>query len=542
MEKIVRTVYRQIYKKAYKVERDIAMRSVLTCSPQRVYDHRRGDWVSIDVAKQAGWPESRVFLDNFIRRMNGGREFFVPRKEENCIKNSNSKASNDNTITSTTTNTTSTTSSSSSSSSGENSSSNNESDDAIKHGGSTSHTNVGSTGTGDSSMPSGILQTLRESFESTPFTVTQLNRAFAVLKELAYVTDMAEKHSSSVVSPPELAATMPTPKLIVVSEVEEMHHLSLTKGLSDALEQVGMEEKDMSSTNKGDDVTLEKESTGVEESHSSSSSSSSSSSGKTPSKTPFETPKTVQLLLAHPQLYDFFRYTVMIVVRATPNESAAFILNKPLENEEGMLMPVSATIRLNHVHPVLGKHLSNHTVMIGGPVSRGSFDSSVLLLHRIPDVDDAIPLSRSLWVDGNYDVLQKKIEDGTADPNDIMVICGFSGWGVQQLPGEVNSGTWIVARGSSDDPAMDDFVFSLARHAGTLPTSTEVKTSTTKKETTTEEETLHTAGMQRTAGMLAEANRRRAAAAWAWAYSALGAPYADLARNQKPLLQDPPEK
>ncbi|ORC86157.1 uncharacterized protein TM35_000301970 [Trypanosoma theileri] len=536
MEKIVRTVYRQIYKKAYKVERDIAMRSVLTCSPQRVYDHRRGDWVSIDVAKQAGWPESRVFLDNFIRRLNSGREFFIPMEEENSAKNNNSKAPKKNTPTTTTTTTSSgsSTSSRSSSSGSSNSGGNSDSDGAIKRAESKSNTDVGSKGTGNTSMPLGLLQTLRESFESTPFTVTQLNRAFAVLKELAYVTDMAEKHSSSVVPPPELAATMPKPKLTVVSKVEEMHHLSLTKGLSDALEQVGMEEKDMGISTG--DVTLEKETIeGGEESQS-------SSSSKTPSKTPFETPKTVQLLLAHPQLYDFFRYTVMIVVRATPNESAAFVLNKPLENEEGMLMPVSATIRLNHVHPILGKHLSNHTVMIGGPVSRGSFDSSILLLHRIPDVDDAIPLSRSLWVDGNYDVLQKKIEDGTADPNDIMVICGFSGWGVQQLPGEVNSGTWIVARGNSDDPAMDDFVFALARHAGTLPpTPKEGKTTGITSEVSSSSSS-DTAGMQRTTGMLAEANRKRTAAAWAWAYSALGAPYSDLARNQKPLLQDPPEK
>ncbi|CCD13371.1 unnamed protein product [Trypanosoma congolense IL3000] len=218
----------------------------------------------------------------------------------------------------------------------------------------------------------------------------------------------------------------------------------------------------------------------------------------------------------------------MIVVRVTPNESAALVLNKPLENDKGMLMPVSMTMRLNNLHPLFCKHLCNHTVLIGGPVSRGTFDASVLLLHRIPDVDDAIPLSHSLWVDGNYDVLQQKIENGTADPKDIVVICGFSGWGVQQLEGELQSGTWVVVEGDTEDRALDNFVFTIARLAGAHPhgpASSSVENADGKQAPLSME----------------ERNRQHRASLWSWAYSALGQPFASMALNQKPFTHGPQE-
>ncbi|PWU90359.1 hypothetical protein C4B63_51g96 [Trypanosoma cruzi] len=523
MDKIVRTVYRQLYKKAASVDKDIAMRSVLTCSPQRLYDHRRGVWIAFDLAKQSGWPESRIFLDSLIRKLNHGRDFFIPQAgrdadDDGCRGGSsegNTSGGNDS-------------GSSNSSSSAHNNEDGNKSNKNNTHGG------------GEPSPT--LLQVLRKSFEETPFTVGQMNNAFAALKELAYVTEMASKHYGSGVSPPKEFDTLPKPKLTVVDTVGEMHHLSLTKGLSDVLERLSGEEKGMVSRKSEEDVRVKEETKdgtgkGDEDNDDDSDDDNFGLSGKTPRKNPFETPKVVHMLLAHPQLYEFFRYSVMIVVRSTPNEAAAFILNKPLENDEGMLMQVNSTIRLNHVHPILGKHLGNHTVMIGGPVSRGSFDSSILLLHRIPDVEDAIPVSQSLWVDGNYDVLQKKLDDGTADAKDIVVICGFSGWGAGQLAGEISSGTWVVARGSAEDPAMDDFIFALARHSG------ESSCGATQQPLESASSSSSSSSSRRKAKKMPQGGecRIRSAAAWALAYSALGPPYADLARNQKPFMQDPRE-
>ncbi|EAN79396.1 putative ACR, COG1678, putative [Trypanosoma equiperdum] len=474
MEKIVRTVYKQLYKKASQVEKDVAMRTALTCSPRRVYDHRCGKWVPMDVAKLSGWHETRVFVDALVRRLNGGREFFIP-----LANNGGGDANN----------------------------------------------------TGMEAKSPSMVDILRQSFESTPFTSTQIGNAFAALRELANVTDTAVKYSNSVAPPPEEVRSVPTPKLTVVSAVEGMHHLSLTRGLSEVLEGVPYEDMGVSRTSEEDVHTegkAETKDTSSEEGVISEEESDDRSSNK---KATFDTPKKAQLLLAHPQLYDFFRYTVMIVVRVTPNESAALVLNKPLENDKGALMPVSMTMRLSSAHPLFAKHLCNHTVMIGGPVSRGSFDSTMLLLHRIPDVDDAIPLSHSLWIDGSYDTLQQKIEDGTADPKDIVVICGFSGWGVQQLEGELQSGTWVAASGSTDDPALDNFVFTIARLAGTHGPSPVASDPSPTGE----------GNEAPSATSMEERNRWRRASLWAWAYSALGQPFASMAGNQKPFMHAPPD-
>nr|CCC95031.1 conserved hypothetical protein [Trypanosoma congolense IL3000] len=475
MEKIVRTVYKQLYKKALQVERDIAMRSALTCAPQRAYDHRRGEWVSIDVAKRAGWHESRIFVDGLVRRLNNGREFFLPTAQNDATS------------------------------------------DAEKSDGS----NIEASSTS-------LVRILRHSFESTPFTPTQIGNAFAALKELSSVTDTAAEYSSSVALPPEEVKDIPMPKLTVSTRIEEMHHISLTRGLSEALEGVSCEESGMSRTSEEGEVLTSEKCNTSESDEKKLEEAKAPSNGENVKKTTFSTPKKAQLLLAHPQLYDFFRYTVMIVVRVTPNESAALVLNKPLENDKGMLMPVSMTMRLNNLHPLFCKHLCNHTVLIGGPVSRGTFDASVLLLHRIPDVDDAIPLSHSLWVDGNYDVLQQKIENGTADPKDIVVICGFSGWGVQQLEGELQSGTWVVVEGDTEDRALDNFVFTIARLAGAQPhgpASSSVENADGKQAPLSME----------------ERNRQHRASLWSWAYSALGQPFASMALNQKPFTHGPQE-
>ncbi|KAG8348207.1 putative ACR [Trypanosoma vivax] len=488
MDKIVYAVYRQLYKKAFVVERDVAMRSALTCSPQRIYDHRRGEWLEVDATKRAQLHESRVFVDNLIRRLNDGREFYIPPVKSNAGHHSSSGISN-----------------------------------------------VNNSGAGCSDLLSpSLVQILRHSFESTSFTLSQVSNAFAALKELSYVTAMADKESATIVEPPETITCMPTPRLIVVDEVKKVQHLSLTRGLADISERISGDVVGLNRTSE-DDVSAkvkdaskepyEREEDGAvaqlqEDTD--------NSCGERPQKNIFEAPKHAQLLMAHPQLQDFFRHTVMLVVRATESESAALVLNKPLENDEGMLMPVNATIRLRNVHPIFAKHLCNHIVMVGGPVGRGSFDSSLLLLHRIPDVEEAVPLSKSIWVDGNYDALQEKIENGTADVKDIMVVCGFSGWGVQQLEGEMRAGTWVAARASTEDPALDDFIFTLARYAGRR--SSMGLDSSEGREAT---ESVYSS--------FTEESRQRRTASWVWAYRTLGSPFADMARNQGLSVREPHE-
>ncbi|KAK7198638.1 hypothetical protein NESM_000827400 [Novymonas esmeraldas] len=181
-----------------------------------------------------------------------------------------------------------------------------------------------------------------------------------------------------------------------------------------------------------------------------------------------EEPKEVQLLLAHPTARGFFKHTVLLVVRHVPHESAALVLNKPLRNEEGLEMSIEATVRLGRVHPIFRRHLVQHTLMIGGPVMSGSsFDESIFLLHRVPGIPHALPLGSSLWLDGDLDALMAKLDAKEASAeDDIVVLCGFAGWGCDQLKGELGHGYWVVGGAPSTDASVGGFVLSLAQATG----------------------------------------------------------------------------
>lgn len=299
-------------------------------------------------------------------------------------------------------------------------------------------------------------------------------------------------------------------------------------------------------------------------------------------------PEAVQLLLAHPTARGFFRRTVLLVARHVSHESAAFVLNKPLRNEEGQEMSVEATVRLGRVHPIFRRYLANHTLMIGGPVMSGSsFDESIFLLHRVPGVPNALPLGSNLWLDGDLDALMAALEARTASAvDDVVVLCGFAGWGVGQLAGELGNGYWVVATGPSADAAVGRFVMSLTHtslaamqsgvqatavaaapaSAGATPSREFVADAPAPDATTAPPQSEAIAGVSEEDRVRAEAQRAADAAAsrampslkrrrrranfgkvqsghietlsWVRAYASVGHPYADMAMNQNTFAKD----
>ncbi|KPI90213.1 hypothetical protein ABL78_0731 [Leptomonas seymouri] len=301
-------------------------------------------------------------------------------------------------------------------------------------------------------------------------------------------------------------------------------------------------------------------------------------------------PTQVQLLLSHPTARGFFRHTVLLVVRHVTHESAAFVLNKPLRNDEGAEMSIGATVRLGRVHPIYRQHLTQHPLMIGGPVMSGSsFDESIFLLHRVQGIPNALPLGSGLWMDGDLDALMAKLDAKEASAErDVVVLCGFAGWGVDQLRGELANGYWVVASGPSENPTIGSFVMSLAhmatgqqhqqldgqREAGVAPSSTDASdpgatmsaatagaaspttaAAPSEAQKTSEQERIR-AEAQRTAdettsrAIPALKHRRRRAEtdkgkgvwietlSWVRAYASLGKPYSDMAMNQKAYFKE----
>ncbi|CCW66835.1 unnamed protein product [Phytomonas sp. Hart1] len=250
------------------------------------------------------------------------------------------------------------------------------------------------------------------------------------------------------------------------------------------------------------------------------------------------TPTTVQLLLAHPQLGGFFRHSVMLVVRHASNESAAFVLNKPLENDEGVHVPVSATVRFSRIHAIFAKHLRMHTVMVGGPVMMGTFEDNLFLLHSVPGIPNALPIAENLWLNGDFDVLMEKLDANEALQKSVVVICGFSGWGAEQLRGETESGTWVVVNAPPDDSRTSTMVISVSRHSGAHALCEGGGDGVPKKgseaEVTNKENALGSLTGSSTGSTFHARTKFQGTESWVWIYDSLGKPLEGLARNQKP--------
>lgn len=159
-------------------------------------------------------------------------------------------------------------------------------------------------------------------------------------------------------------------------------------------------------------------------------------------------PLTVELLVAHPQLKGYFRHSIMLIVQRTVYSTVALVLNKVLLSEHKYIVPLSSVVRLIRAHEIYTVYLKDHPVLMGGPVISSSMERALTLLHRVPGVANALQVGNAnLWMNGDLNDLKAKLDSKEALPQDIAVLCGFAGWGAQQLDGEIALGTWIFAKG-----------------------------------------------------------------------------------------------
>lgn len=613
MDKVLLTAYRKLYKMSSIVDQSTGMRSILSCAPQVTYTPRRGEWVPINIAKLSQWPESRIFLDNLIRRLNNGRTFYLPAtteteraaaeeamralRAEQAMAGATASDESAAAIAAAavaagvaagggeaaataevTTATATPTTDADSTTTAERFST--DKDTAGSSGEQrTAHASPTATAVPATVLPySSLRATLRQLFESTAFSLGNLNNAFAAVKELSYACEVTRRHQPLLVGLPEELRALPWPRLTRVLAVDKVHRVHLIKGLTEeVLESLRMSSSSSSRGRKaraarkpeGDGAESEAEPKNAFDDPEGAARTATAKDSD-PEAASFDedvsvggvlgevgvadgadtaadvtsaaiaaqsaaTPEHIQLLLSHPQLHGFFRHSVLLVVRNAENEAAAFIINKPLENDEGMRMPVNSTIRLNRVHPLFGRHLRDHTVMVGGPVMvGGAFDESVFLLHSIPEVPSALPLGDGLWLDGDMDNITARIDAGEAAASDVVVVCGFSGWGYDQLRGEVESGTWLVASGDAADRAVPSFVMQLAHESGahSAPMDVEAVAAGEASVEASAEQQAEAAEPARLSVRISAS--RRATASWVWAYDVLGEPLASLATNQKP--------
>jgi putative transcriptional regulator len=153
-----------------------------------------------------------------------------------------------------------------------------------------------------------------------------------------------------------------------------------------------------------------------------------------------------QLLIASPQLMDYFRRTVVLVIEHTGDGAMGVVLNRESETTVAEAVPALAELAGDA-----------EVVRVGGPVA----PQAVVALGEFEDTAQA-----GTCVVGSV---------GTLDPDAphpalrrMRVYAGYAGWAPGQLDGEVEAGGWIVEPADPEDPFVpgDLWAWALQRKGG----------------------------------------------------------------------------
>ena len=139
-------------------------------------------------------------------------------------------------------------------------------------------------------------------------------------------------------------------------------------------------------------------------------------------------PTKGKLLIAEPSILNDISFNRSVVLLSEHNEEGAigFIINKPSEFIISDLIPEIE---------------SNIKIFIGGPVSK----ENLYFVHRIPElIPESVEIGDGIFWGGDFDTVQKLLEDDILSNDDIRFFLGYSGWSKEQLQDELDTTSWKV--------------------------------------------------------------------------------------------------
>ena len=145
-----------------------------------------------------------------------------------------------------------------------------------------------------------------------------------------------------------------------------------------------------------------------------------------------------KLLIAAPQLSDYFARTVVLVLEHTDDGAMGLVLNRPTESEV-----VDAVPSLSDLVD------AEELVHAGGPVQ----PDSVLVLGDFEE-----PTEAGTQVVGTLGLLDP--ERPEAELHRVRVFAGYAGWAPGQLDLELEQEAWIVAPADPEDAFSEDDLWS----------------------------------------------------------------------------------
>lgn len=141
-------------------------------------------------------------------------------------------------------------------------------------------------------------------------------------------------------------------------------------------------------------------------------------------------PSRGKILISEPFLRDAtFGRSVVLLIDHTEEGSMGLIINKQLP------------IFVNDIIKEF-KYIENIPLYKGGPIAT----DTLFYLHTLADIPDAIPISKGLYLNGDFDEIKKYILQGNKVDRYIRFFLGYSGWESEQLSTELKENTWLVSK------------------------------------------------------------------------------------------------
>lgn len=142
-----------------------------------------------------------------------------------------------------------------------------------------------------------------------------------------------------------------------------------------------------------------------------------------------------KLLISDPSIINdsSFNRSIILITEHTVKNSVGFIINKPLNFTIQDLIP---DIK------------SDLMIYKGGPVEQ----DNLYFIHKVPNlIPDSISITEDIFWGGNFTKLRELLNNNLIKKNEIRFFLGYSGWGENQLLGEISNNSWFVSENDFKD-------------------------------------------------------------------------------------------
>ena len=141
-------------------------------------------------------------------------------------------------------------------------------------------------------------------------------------------------------------------------------------------------------------------------------------------------PSRGKILISEPFLRDAtFGRSVVLLIDHTEEGSMGLIINKQLP------------IFVNDIIKEF-KYIEDIPLYKGGPIAT----DTLFYLHTLADISGAIPISKGLFLNGDFEEIKRYILQGNQIDRYIRFFLGYSGWESEQLSTELRENTWPVSK------------------------------------------------------------------------------------------------